>query len=240
MRTSKGITNKIMAVVVAALVASMFAACGPNYQQRLEVPNTPKYINVPARTATAQANYNGSLYVDNSRVGQINDFRAYNVNDLVTIKIVESTVATNTANMSTDKSDSAKRGLTSLLGLQDKLLPRSVNPASAIDADTQEEFESTGSNRRTEALTSTLTARVTDRLPNGNLIIQAAREIIVNNERQVMVVQGIIRPVDIDDTNSVLSTKIADLQIQYGGTGILSENLRRGWFSRIVHNVWPF
>lgn len=236
----KTFTYRLITAALAALMVSMFAACGPNYQQRLEVPNTPKYINTPARAVTTQVSDNGSLYVDGSRVAQINDFRAYNINDLVTIKVVESTVATNTANMSTDKKDSSQRGITSLLGLQDKLLPRSVNPASAIDADTQEEFESTGSNRRAEALTSTLTARVTDRLPNGNLIIQAVREIIVNNERQVMVVQGIIRPVDIDDSNSVLSTKISDLQIQYGGSGILSENLRRGWFSRIVHNVWPF
>lgn len=240
MKTFKGITDKLVIAGMAALMVAMFAACGPNYQQRLEVPDTPKYINAPAHTARAHQSNNGSLFVDGSRVAQINDFRAYNVNDLVTIQITESTVATNTANLSTDKSDSSQRGLTSLLGLQDKLLPRSVNPASAIDASTAEDFESTGSNRRTEALTSTLTARVTDRLPNGNLIIQAVREIIVNNERQVMVVQGIVRPVDIDDSNSVLSTKIADLQIQYGGTGILSENLRRGWFSRVVHNVWPF
>jgi flagellar L-ring protein precursor FlgH len=113
------------------------------------------------------------------------------------------------------------------------------DPTSVLDTDTDDEFESTGRNTRSESITSILSARVVDRLPNGNLIIQAVREILVSGERQVMVVSGIIRPVDIDDTNSIASTKIADLQIQYGGTGNVSDTMRRGWFTKALSYIWP-
>lgn len=234
----KSMNRTLIALALSA--AALTGACTQSYVKDIQVPTTPRYITPPNRTTGALQSTDGSLYVPGSRVAQVNDFRAYDINDLVTIRVVESTTATNGANVSTDKQDTAKRSLTSLLGLQDRLLPRSVDPTSALDANTDESFESEGSNRRSETLTSTLTARVVDRLPNGNLVIQAAREVIVNYERQVMVVQGIIRPVDIDGTNSIDSSKIADLQIQYGGTGVLSENLRRGWLSRIISYVWPF
>jgi len=55
-----------------------------------------------------------------------------------------------------------------------------------------------------------------------------------------MLLIGIVRPVDIDEFNSVASTQIADLQIRYSGAGILTENTRRGWFSRFINYVWPF
>lgn len=227
-------------ILLALVAAAAMSGCTQSYVKDIQVPTTPRYITPPNRTAGALQTTDGSLYVPGTRVAQVNDFRAYDINDLVTIRVVESTTATNGANVSTEKQDTATRSLTALLGLQDRLLPRSVDPTRALDANTDESFDSEGTNRRSETLTSTLTARVVDRLPNGNLVIQAAREVIVNYERQVMVVQGIIRPVDIDGTNSIDSSKIADLQIQYGGTGVLSENLRRGWLSRIISYVWPF
>ena len=181
----------------------------------------------------------GSLWVDGSRVGQVYDYRARDVNDLVTIKVVESTSASNTADITTERDDTASRGLTSLLGLQDRLLPRSVDNSSAINASSDDEYESTGTNRRTESLASTITARVIQRLPNGNLVIEGAREVIINHERQTMVLRGIVRPVDIDESNSVLSTQVSDLQVRFSGSGVLTENLRRGWFSRLINYIWP-
>ena len=231
---------KLIIVASVAALLPLFAGCSQSYIKEIDVPTTPKYITPPARSTQATQTNDGSLYTPGSRFVQVNDFRAYDINDLVTINVVENTTASNSANVDTEREDTGKRGITSLLGLQDRLLPRSVNPASAIDASTEEEFASTGSMSRSERISTTLTARVVDRLPNGNLIIQAVREIIVSHERQVMVVQGIIRPVDIDDSNSIPSTKIADLQIQFGGTGVLSENLRRGWLSRFVNYIWPF
>jgi flagellar L-ring protein precursor FlgH len=230
----------ILLIILPAMLAGL-AACASKREISFTQPQTPRYIVPPQHSTASAQTADGSLWVRGSRVGTVSDFRACDVNDLVTIKIVESTSATNTARVSTERDDSGKRGLSSLLGLENRLLPRSViDNSSAINASTTEEFESDGTNTRTEKITSTMTARVIERLPNGNLIIQGVREVIVNHERQTMILQGIVRPVDIDDTNSINSTKIADLQIRYSGSGVLSENLRRGWLSRLVNYVWPF
>lgn len=243
MRTS-GKVVKIQALLIIITffaIVYLITGCAQKRDMAFSKPDTPRYINPPRHATASAQTADGSLWTGGSRVGTVTDFRACNINDLVTIKIVESTSATNTAKVSTERDDSGKRGLTSLLGLESRLLPRSVTDhSSAINANNDEEFESTGSNTRSEMLTSTLTARVIERLPNGNLVIQGIREVIVNHERQTMVLQGIIRPVDIDDTNSISSNKIADLQIRYSGSGVLTENLRRGWFSRLVNYIWPF
>jgi len=234
--------NTFSRLVLALIICStiLFGGCASNQKmEQVKVPETPRYINAPSRVVEAAQTNNGSLYVAGSRHAQINDFRAYDINDLVQIQVVESTTATNRAGLSSERSNSTNRSLSALLGLQDRILPRSVDPTNILNTDTDDEFESTGSNTRSESISTRLTARVIDRLPNGNLVIQAVREIIVSGERQVMVVSGMIRPVDIDDTNAVLSSKIADLQIQYGGTGTITQNMRRGWFSNFLSYIWP-
>lgn len=239
MKSTFTITNKALlaAAVLAGLVLSGCASSA--HTEQVRIPETPRYINSPSRTTQPVQTSDGSLYVPGNRHAQINDFRAYDINDLVQIRVVESTTASNNAGLTTERSNTTNRSLSSLLGLQDRLLPRSVDPTSVLDTNTDDEFESTGRNSRSESITSVLSARVIDRLPNGNLIIQAVREIIVSGERQVMVLSGIIRPVDIDDSNSIPSTKIADLQIQYGGTGTVTENMRRGWLTTFLSYVWP-
>lgn len=217
----------------------IFAGCSQRRDITLTPTSTPRYIVAPVQKTPPQQTANGSLWVDGSRAGQVRDFRALDVNDIVTIRITESTTATNSANISTERDDTGKRGLSTLLGLEQRL-PKSLMPSTLLDAKTEEEFESAGSNRRTEAITSTITARVIERLPNSNLVIQGSREVVVNHERQTMVLRGIIRPYDVDETNTVSSTRIADLQIFYSGSGVLTENLRRGWLSRIANYIWPF
>ncbi len=241
MRKRKGMENKALTVLLLgafALVTAM-AGCSSHRDITLTPVKAPRYVVPPQRVTAAAQTRNGSLWVDGSRIGQVSDFRARDINDLVTIRIVESTTAANSADLSTERDDTGKRGLTKLLGLEQRL-PSSMIPTSLINAETDEEFESTGSNRRTETISSRMTARVIERLPNGNLVIQGNREVVINHERQTMVIIGIIRPVDIDDSNMILSTQIADLQIFFSGSGVLTENLRRGWLSRIVNYVWPF
>jgi len=77
-------------------------------------------------------------------------------------------------------------------------------------------------------LIAKITAQITEVLPNGNLRIQGRRRIKVNNEEQIISVEGIIRPADINEDNSIYSIYIADAQIKYEGKGVLGENQRPG------------
>ncbi len=67
-----------------------------------------------------------------------------------------------------------------------------------------------------------------------------ARETRVNDENQIIVVKGLVRPTDIDPDNSVPSTALADCKIEYYGEGVLADRQKPGWLSRLLDNVWPF
>jgi flagellar L-ring protein precursor FlgH len=77
-------------------------------------------------------------------------------------------------------------------------------------------------------------------MPNGNLVIDGRREVIVNNETQLLYVTGIVRPEDIGPGNTVLSSYIADAKITYTGSGVVSDKQRVGWFVRLIDKIWPF
>ena len=75
---------------------------------------------------------------------------------------------------------------------------------------------------------------------NGNLFIEGHRVVLVNNEEQHFYISGVVRPIDIDQENSVKSSMIADAEIEFTGRGILSDNQKQGWLSRYFGWLWPF
>ena len=101
-------------------------------------------------------------------------------------------------------------------------------------------FSGTGATSRGDRMTASITARVIDVKPNGNLLIEGSREIRVNAETQIIILSGLIRPTDISPDNTILSSYIGDARIEYVGTGALSDKQRPGWLSRAADFVWPF
>jgi flagellar L-ring protein precursor FlgH len=119
-----------------------------------------------------------------------------------------------------------------------------LNKGNAFDptvaADTSNSFNGSGAKQKSDKVTATIAARIVDILPSGNLVIEGNREILVDQEKQTISVKGIIRQKDIDASNTVLSTSIADAQITYTGKGVLSDANRKGWLSSVIDWVWPF
>jgi flagellar L-ring protein precursor FlgH len=85
-----------------------------------------------------------------------------------------------------------------------------------------------------------MSAIVTQVLPNGNLVIEGKRLVRVNNEEQVMILSGVIRPRDVAADNSILSTLVADAKIFYSGEGVIADKQRPGWLSRGLDKFSPF
>ena len=77
-------------------------------------------------------------------------------------------------------------------------------------------------------------------LPNGNLFVEGHRAILVNSEEHHFYISGVVRPIDIDQQNSVKSSVVADAQIEFTGRGDLSDNQKQGWLSRYLGWIWPF
>jgi len=193
---------------------------------------------------------NGSLWQDGGVFSDLFDLpKARRVGDIVTIKIVESSSATNQANTLTERDSSLSARIDAFLGLEKKYLDpnnpgydagRNFNPFGEIKGGMTSKFDGTGTTSRSGDLTAYITARVTEVLSNGNLMIEGSREIEVNNEKQFITLAGVIRTRDVDADNIILSTYISGARITYSGVGIVDERQRPGWFANMMNRVWPF
>jgi flagellar L-ring protein FlgH len=185
----------------------------------------------------------GSLWTGRQSYGLIADARPTNVGDLVTISITEANKASEIANTDTSRTGGVQVGINSLLGLSFPMLSFSdntVNASSAIDTSVGLSHKGQGKTERQSSFTSYLTARVIQVLPNQNLMIQGQRQMRINNETEVVMLTGIVRPQDIDRNNTVPSTKVAEARVTISGVGVVSDKQKVGWFQRIFDHVWPF
>jgi flagellar L-ring protein precursor FlgH len=190
-----------------------------------------------------QATLEASLLQGAPHFGYFQDLRAYQVGDLVTVNIVETSKASKQAGTKTERSSGINAGISNLLGYETKMgknLPAAFNPEVMFKAAIESDFDGSGTTSRNESMTAFITARVMRVLPNGNLVIEGRREIRVNHEIQYITLSGLIRPADISPDNTVLSSYIADAKIDYTGSGPVSDKQRPGWLGRIIDAVWPF
>jgi flagellar L-ring protein precursor FlgH len=195
------------------------------------------------RAAAYQPPESGSLWSDQSDFGNLfTNPKARRVGDIVTVRIVESSSATNKASTQTGRSSSVSASVDGFFGLENKYSANSpfFNPFSRVAGGLESDFDGSGTTKRSGDLTAIITARVMDILPNGNLIIMGSREVMVNREKQEITLSGIVRPRDVSAENVVLSTYISDAKIAYSGSGIINDRQRPGWLARAIDVVWPF
>jgi flagellar L-ring protein precursor FlgH len=165
---------------------------------------------------------------------------ARNVGDLVTVQIDEKSSVSKDASNSRDKTGSAKVAL-DLPALQkggvalwDALqLPEwSVSGSKSFSAD--------GSKAAADALSASITVYITEKLPNGTLVINGDRIVNIDNDLLKFTLTGMIRPEDIDLSNTVRSSRIAGASISYTTEGELARSSRKGFFSRAIDWIIPF
>ena len=205
----------------------------------------PALREVPRHGAREPLNRDaeGSLWQEDSpMMAMFSDQKARTVGDVVTIKIAESSQATNKASTATDRSSSLSASVDAFFNLeQDYPATRDFfNPFSRVAGGLESEFEGTGTTKRSGDLDAYITALVTQVLPNGNLVVNGSREVLINNENQVIQLTGVVRPRDINADNQVLSTYVADARISYSGSGVIDDRQKPGWLTNIVMKVWPF
>lgn len=170
------------------------------------------------------------------------DQRAKGIGDIITIRIVEVSQASEKATTDTGRNSEINAGISNYFGLEAKYpaMQSNINKEALIKANTSNKFAGTGETMRTGTLSATISAKVVDLLPNGNLAIEGKRELYINNEKKEILLQGVVRPRDIAYDNSVFSTQVADAKVIYTGIGIIGEKQRPGWLTRVFDIVWPF
>jgi flagellar L-ring protein FlgH len=182
----------------------------------------------------------GSLWVENGPLSQMFiNAKARAIGDIITIKIVENAKASGKASTKTGHTSSLTAGMDNFFNLEERYPGTSpfFNPFSGVKGGFDSSFNGSGSTERSNALSAFMTARITNILPNGNLEIEGNREVRVNHENQIIT---LVRPRDISADNVVQSTYLADARITYSGTGVINDDQRPGWLTRILGKVWPF
>jgi flagellar L-ring protein FlgH len=186
---------------------------------------------------TARATENGPEGRISWMTNLTSDRRAYRVNDLVTVKVIESISAKGSADANLTKDSSASASLKNFFGLEGKL-PSSIDPTNLANTSANTKFAGAGATNRAGELSAVLTARVAEVLPNGYLVLEGAREIAINGDRQMIVMTGVIRTTDIAPNNVVLSTQVGQLSIRYFGNGLMKDNLKPGFLVRLLNKIF--
>ena len=205
-------------------------------------PQESRVVAVPQQIEKPRPEYgNGSIWQASSS-GLVEDFKARERGDTLTVVITEQASASKEATTGTSRSTAVAAGIPNLLGLETKMtgINKWMDLEKLLSANTSSKYDGSGSTTRKENLNATISARVVDVLGNGNLLIEGRRSVKVNNEDQIIVLEGTVRPKDISADNVIYSTQIADARISYSGKGIISDRQRPGWLMNILDYVWPF
>ncbi len=213
-------------VLAVAATAGAQTPASDNYDELFE--RYLKAARAAAPTAGADIGWMSSLATD---------VRARRVNDLVTIRVIESIAAAGSADSSLDKSSSGAASVTKLFGAETKA-PGWLDPTSLAAASANTKFKGGGATSRSGDLSAIVTARVVEVLPNGDLVLEGAREIDINGDRQIIVLTGVLRTADVLPGNVALSTSVGQLRIRYFGKGLIKDNLRPGWLIRVLNKIF--
>ena len=175
------------------------------------------------RATTASNSALGSLWVPQGRFCNLpSDDKARNVNDSIIINVVEQTTATGDSSVKSARAFSASSSISALGGLV-----KANNGLQNIFSPQSSQALSGGAQTTSDSSFSTsLAAQVVSVLPNGYLVIEAVRHMDMNNQRQTLVVHGVVRPSDIAVDNSVFSYQVFNLEVQLIGKGVLSNGVR--------------
>ena len=180
----------------------------------------------------------GSLYAPSGNLANAGrDLRASGLDDLVTIVVSESTNAVASGVTNTQRTSTAAAGITGLAGA----LPATSRLTNLLTSSNAQQLQGTGQTTRTSTLTTTVSARVVEVLPNGTLVVEGTKELAVNSEHQTVSIRGLVRPFDLTAANTVLSTQVANLEVRVTGKGVVNDAIKRPFILyRLLLGLLPF
>jgi flagellar L-ring protein precursor FlgH len=181
---------------------------------------------------------NGSIYREGRALAMFENPIAHRVGDMVTINLQESTSATKSAVTTTQKSSTATLPSPTIGGKTPTINGVPFLAGGITDAN---KFDGEGTSAQSNNLTGSITVTVAKRLANGNLVVRGEKWVNLNQGKEFIRIQGIVRVIDIQSDNSIPSYKVADAQITYGGKGAINDANGEGLLERFFNSPYlPF
>ena len=216
------------------LVAALFLGACAHQSTEVHTPYFDEQLPAP------KMNYSSGSIWQASSTGLAEDDKARRKGDILTVVISESASASKEASTSTARTDSLTGSLGNFFGLEKTPIKTWMDLANLLNSSYASKFAGTGSTSRAESLTATMSVKVVDVMPTGNLLIQGQRNVKVNNEDQILVLTGAVRSRDISSDNTISSSLIADAKITYYGKGVVSDRQNPGFLMNFLDALWPF
>ena len=232
-------------VTCSIITAFFLLGCSSHPADPKITMKPPAYVDeLPSRVNENIGSNPGSLFGQGENP-LFADLKAMHVNDVVTVTITEKTAQSSTAKKALDKESTSNLGAgitTAGGGGVAGTVAKNLNTVGNIgfEAGSTNSFAGSGTNTRNETFTTTISARIIKVMNNGNYFIEGGRELLLNGEKQIVQISGVIRPYDIDQYNNVDSKYIADAKILYKTEGDIDQTTTRPWGSKIMESVWPF
>ncbi|MFT7003976.1 MAG: flagellar L-ring protein precursor FlgH [Sulfurimonas sp.] len=206
----------------------------------------PVYVEqMPARESKQDYVSTGSIFGQGDNP-LFSDHKAMHVNDIVTVVINESAQSTSGAAKALNESQNTVLGGGSLSADSKNVAVNSLvskmNNLGKVGytSSSESSYTGQGSASKDASFNTTLSARIVKVMENGNYFISGRREILVDGQKQIIQIGGVIRPYDIDQYNKIDSSKMSDAKILYQTQGELQRATEEGWGTNIVKALWPF
>jgi len=244
--------GKVAAIlfIAAALLVLILSGCATAQSSKdpaasFNAPKTvmsPKSLPLPdagpqpaslAPTGSLWAPASGSLFAD---------IKATKVGDIVTITVSESSTGSKATTTSNQKAQNFTGSL-SFGGINygsGTTNPKGAFSIAPYNGAFNKTFAGSGATSQTDTMTAYMTATVVDVLPSGNFLIRGSRWTKVNDELQQIVLEGVIRPADINTNNTVLSQNVAEAKIYLLGKGPVTQYSKPGWLGQVFDFISPF
>jgi flagellar L-ring protein precursor FlgH len=180
----------------------------------------------------------GAIWTDMGRLTRMNtDVRAMRPHDLISVVVSESVAASTDGTVKNSRASNASSAISGLIGTlhAGNALQNLINQTSSSGLNAQ------GTSESNSSLSTTFGGQVIEVLPNGMLVVEAARQVEFSQQTQTIILRGLVRPEDISQQNQVLSTAISSLELEVRGKGIVNDYThRQNALVRFLQNILVF
>jgi flagellar L-ring protein precursor FlgH len=222
----------MLRIAIIMLLAAVAGAADKKQPTPLE-----RYVEEASKENPEAQASPGSLYSPVARLADLGrDLRGTQTNDLVTILVSDRASAVAKGTTVSSRKSAANAGISAALGP----VKTKGTLANLAGFESSQSLDGQGATTRETELTTTISARIAKVLPNGYLVIEGTKDVMVNSERQVVTVRGIARWNDVGAGNTIRSDRLAELEIRVQGKGVVSDAVRRpNILYRILLGILP-
>lgn len=235
-----------LTITTATYAALFFSGCTANLTDPEIDFEPPKYVEqMPARESDQDFISTGSIFGQGDNP-LFSDHKAMHENDIVKVVISETASSSSSGAKQLSEADSSTltAGVITPGGQAGGPIGTIAGYANGItdmgfSSNNTSAYKGAGSATKAANFTTTVTARIVKVLQNGNYFISGKREILIDEQKQIVQLSGVIRPYDIDQYNSINSNQMSDAKILYKTEGDVDRATKQGWGTKLLQAVWP-